>query len=299
MYGLKYYRHFLGIRLYCVPIMPRLHISYERGIQLRSQRATWILVRNISVRCNTDLGCLIKNADAMSRRPCNRELHKPLCKQCGPIHWPSEGEHDSPDAESIMEGGTSFENNDDHQNVVDEQPHSGPQIASSISSSGQELHSAGPSSAGPSSAGPLSSRGPSNTGPQSSAPSQNSAVPLSSAGPSSAGPQSRAGPRSSAPLQSSTTGPQMNRQRGDPPQRSQPSRRAGTCSSTGEGFSEQRVYFDQQRGSCDRPREFCVRSGHQASAGLPSSTNRRHRIASETGASCPPLDGCDVARGQP
>jgi len=153
----------------------------------------------------------------MSRRPCNRELNEPLCKQCGPIHGPSEGEDDSSDVasaaeddapllgevytagvvderlasglravshetsalctadlslgpaphgpsegennssevESEMEGDKSFQNNDDHQNVVDEQPHSGPQIASSVSSSRQELRFAGPLS----SAGPASSAG--------------------------------------------------------------------------------------------------------------------------------------------
>jgi len=200
----------------------------------------------------------------MSRRPCNRELNEPLYKQYGPIHGPLEGEDDSSDVasaaeddapllgkvdtagvvderlasglrtvspetsalctadlslghaphgpsegennssevESEMEGDKSFQNNDDHQNVVDEQLHSGPQIASSVFSSGQVLRFAGPLST----AGPASS-----AGPRSSAPSQNSVGPL-------------------------------------------------------------------------------------ASAGLSSSTNLRHRIDSETGASCPPRDGCDVAR---
>ena len=45
----------------------------------------------------------------------------------------------------------------------------------------------------------------------------------------------------------------------------------------------------------DRASSVCA-AGRLASTGLSSSTNRRHRIDSETGASCPPRDGCDVAR---
>jgi len=285
----------------------------------------------------------------MSRHPCNRELHEPLCKQCGPIHGLlgaeddssdvgsaaeddaslleevdtpgvvderlgsglravspetlalctadlslgpahhglSEDENNSSEVESETEDGTSFQNIDDHQNLVDEQPHSGPQIARPVSSSGQELRFAGPSSAGT----------------QSSAPSLNSAGPLSSAGPASS-----AGPKSSAPSlnsagPASSAGPLMDRHLGDRPQLSQPPRRVSACPSTGEESSEQRGYSDRRRGSygnsegppTDRASPVCD-AGRPASAGLSSSTNRRHRIDSETGASCRPRDGCGVAR---
>ena len=61
----------------------------------------------------------------MSRRPCNRELHEPLCKQCGPIHGPSEGEDDSSEDASAAEDDAPLLREVDAAGVVDERLASG------------------------------------------------------------------------------------------------------------------------------------------------------------------------------
>ena len=89
IFGLKYYRHFLLGN----PFVLRTdhaalsHLKRTPHPVAQSARYLDILAEyNFTVKYRP--GESHKNADALSRRPCNRYSASPLCKQCGPLLEP-------------------------------------------------------------------------------------------------------------------------------------------------------------------------------------------------------------------
>ena len=95
IYGLKYYRHFLlGF-----PFVLRTdHAALTHLLRTPNpvaQSARYLdTLAEYQFTLQYRPGLSHRNADAMSRRPCNRELDQPLCKQCGPLHDPLQDEGD-------------------------------------------------------------------------------------------------------------------------------------------------------------------------------------------------------------
>ena len=138
MYGLKYYRHFLlGF-----PFVLRTdHAALTHLLRTPNpvaQSARYLdTLAEYQFTLQYRPGLSHKNADAMSRRPCNREPDQPLYRQCGPFHDPLEGEENSSGDGSAMV--------DDARTVGrEEQFASGPPTVSPTTSTVQHAQSAGP-----------------------------------------------------------------------------------------------------------------------------------------------------------
>jgi len=156
MYGPKYYRHFLlGFPFVLRTDHAALtHLLHTPNPVAQSARYLDTLAE-YQFTLQYRPGLSHKNADAMSRRPCNREPDQPLCKQCGPLHDPLENEEDSPHAGSIVV-------DDARTMTYAEQFNLGPSITSPATSFLQHAQGAGQAeNAGPpQNAGPVESAGP-------------------------------------------------------------------------------------------------------------------------------------------
>ena len=98
IYGLKYYRHFLLGYPFILRTDHSALTHLMRTPNPVAQSARYLdTLAEYQFALQYRSGLSHKNADAMSRQPCDREPDKPLCKQCGPIHPPLEGEADPPD----------------------------------------------------------------------------------------------------------------------------------------------------------------------------------------------------------
>jgi len=98
IFGLKYYRHFLlgydfvlhtdHVALTHLRMTPHPVAQLERYLDTLAEYKFTVQYRP---------GESHKNADALSRHPCNRKLDSPLCKQCGPLLDPIDetGEEES------------------------------------------------------------------------------------------------------------------------------------------------------------------------------------------------------------
>jgi len=145
IYGLKYYRHFLlGFPFVLRTDHAALtHLMRTPNPVAQSARYLDILAEyQFTVQYRPGLSH--KNADALSRRPCGRGPDQPLCKQCGPIRLPSEGEADPPDSGSATEDNIFVKDCMDHDDTIDEHSATGPRPASPAPSSVQGPQSARP-----------------------------------------------------------------------------------------------------------------------------------------------------------
>jgi len=116
MFGLKYYRHFLlGAKF--VLRMDYAALSHlKRTPHPVAQSARYL---NTSAEYNYELqyrpGDLHRNTDALSRRPCHRNVSSPLCVKCGPILDPMD---ESEEDESEKGTETQVKEVDDELGIV-------------------------------------------------------------------------------------------------------------------------------------------------------------------------------------
>ena len=122
IYGLKYYRHFLLGFPFVLRTDHSALTHLMRTPNPVAQSARYLdTLAEYQFTVQYRPGLSHKNADSLSRRPCDRGPDQPLCKQCGPVHPPLEGEADPVDSGSTSGNDTFVKSRMDHEDFSDEQ----------------------------------------------------------------------------------------------------------------------------------------------------------------------------------